>query len=55
MLAEVIMSAGQHYLDNPLESPFIPSWQRVESAMGDIFEQLSAAVEDDLNDAGIGT
>ncbi len=54
VLSEVIISAGQHYLENPLESPFIPSWQRVESAMGDIFEHLSAAVEDDLNDMDIG-
>ena len=54
VLSEVIISAGQHYLENPLESPFIPSWQRVESAMGDIFEHLSSAVEDDLNDMEIG-
>ncbi|WP_288350889.1 hypothetical protein [uncultured Thalassospira sp.] len=54
VLSEVIISAGQHYLDNPLESLFIPSWQRVESAMGDIFEHLSSAVEDDLNDTEIG-
>ncbi|MCC9623126.1 glycosyl transferase [Thalassospira sp. MA62] len=54
VLSEVIISAGQHYLENPLESPFIPSWQRVESAIDDIFEQLSGAVEDDLNDDTIG-
>lgn len=45
VMSEVIMSAGAYYLENPLESPFIPSWQRVTSALPDIFDQLLDAVE----------
>ena len=45
MFAENIMNAGQHFLDNPMETPFIPSWNRVLSAIPDIFEQLKEAVE----------
>lgn len=50
VMSEVIMSAGAYYLENPLESPFIPSWQRVKSALPDIFDQLLDAVELDLNE-----
>ncbi|AFJ01578.1 Glycosyltransferase [Methylophaga frappieri] len=42
-----IMSAGQVFLENPMETPFIPSWSRVQSALPDIFERLYAAVEAD--------
>lgn len=47
MFAKNIMDAGQIFLDNPMETPFIPSWNRVQSAMPDIFERLYQAVEDD--------
>lgn len=50
VMSEVIMSAGAYYLENPLESPFIPSWQRVKSALPDIFDQLLDAVELDLTE-----
>ncbi|MDX1670208.1 MAG: hypothetical protein R3194_12375, partial [Limnobacter sp.] len=49
-MSEVIMLAGAYYLEKPLESPFIPSWQRVKSAMPDIFDQLLDAVELDLSE-----
>ncbi len=47
MFAENVMEAGKHFLDNPMEVPFIPSWSRVASAIPDIYEQLEQAVEDD--------
>jgi glucosyl-3-phosphoglycerate synthase len=47
MFAKNIMDAGQTFLDNPMETPFIPSWNRVQSAMPDIFERLLHAVEED--------
>lgn len=50
VMSEVIMSAGAYYLDNPLESPFIPSWQRVTSALPDVFEHLLDAVDLDMKD-----
>jgi glucosyl-3-phosphoglycerate synthase len=45
MFAQNIMEAGQHFLDNPMEAPFVPSWNRVVSAMPDVFERLKEAVE----------
>ncbi len=45
MFASNIMKAGQHFLDNPMERPFIASWNRVISAMPDVLERLEEAVE----------
>jgi glucosyl-3-phosphoglycerate synthase len=47
LFAENIMKAGKRFLNSPMEKPFIPSWNRVQSAMPDIFEQLKEAVEAD--------
>jgi len=47
MFAENIMKAGQHFLEKPMERPFIPSWSRVISAMPDVLERLRDAVEAD--------
>ncbi|MEL0629928.1 glycosyl transferase [Psychromonas aquatilis] len=45
MFAENVMIAGQVFLDKPMDTPFIPSWNRVISAMPDVLEQLKEAVE----------
>ncbi len=45
MFAQNIMHAGQHFLDNPMETPFVPSWNRVVSAKPDVFARLKEAVE----------
>jgi glucosyl-3-phosphoglycerate synthase len=42
-----IVEAGQVFLDNPLEAPFIPNWKRVLSAMPDFSERLYQAVRED--------
>jgi glucosyl-3-phosphoglycerate synthase len=47
MFAENIIKAGEVFFNSPMEKPFIPSWNRVISAVPDIFEQLTAAVEAD--------
>jgi len=47
LFAQNIVNAGQHFLDNPMETPFIPSWNRVISAIPDILERLYDAVEKD--------
>ncbi|MAS24888.1 MAG: glycosyl transferase [Oceanospirillaceae bacterium] len=47
LFAENIMNAGEHFLANPMETPFIPSWNRVTSAMPDILDRLYEAVEED--------
>jgi glucosyl-3-phosphoglycerate synthase len=45
MFAENILTAGNIFLDQPMETPFIPSWNRVVSAIPDILSQLKEAVE----------
>lgn len=47
MFAQNIMTAGQGFLEAPMERPFIPSWNRVVSAMPDVFDRLVHAVEED--------
>ena len=42
-----IVEAGQAFLDNPLEAPFIPNWKRVLSAMPDFTDRLFQAVAED--------
>ena len=50
LFAQNIKLAGEHFLDNPMETPFIPSWDRVCSAVPDILEQIKKAVEDDTEE-----
>ena len=50
MFAQNIMSAGEDFLDNPMERPFIPSWSRVVSAKPDVLERLKEAVELDFEE-----
>ncbi len=40
------MTAGEDFLANPMEAPFIPSWNRVFSAIPDFSRQLLEAVAD---------
>lgn len=47
LFAQNIIKAGEQFLDKPMETPFIPSWSRVVSAMPDVFERLYDAVESD--------
>lgn len=50
LFAENVLKAGLYFLDNPMETPFIPSWNRVQSAVPEIFAQLSSAVNDDFQE-----
>lgn len=47
MFAENILEAGHTFLEQPMETPFIPSWNRVISAIPDVLEQIKEAVEAD--------
>ena len=47
MFAENIKHAGNLFLDDTDEAPFIPSWNRVSNAIPNIFTQLLDAVEKD--------
>jgi len=48
------MKAGQSFLENPMETPFIPSWNRVVSAKPDVLECLKRAVEEDFQEFSQG-
>ena len=45
MFAQNILTAGNTFLEQPMETPFIPSWNRVISAIPDILSQIKEAVE----------
>ncbi len=45
-----IINAGQQFLETPLEVPYIPNWNRVVSAVPNIFELLIEVVEEDNKD-----
>jgi glucosyl-3-phosphoglycerate synthase len=47
LFAENIIKAGEIYLDRPMDTPFIPSWNRVQSAIPNILERIADAVEQD--------
>lgn len=47
LFAENIMKAGEQFLNNPMDQPFVPHWDRVKSAIPDIYDQLLEAVKQD--------
>jgi len=47
MFAKNIKYAGKVFLEDTDKAPFIPSWNRVASAIPDIFTELLDAVEAD--------
>lgn len=47
LFAKNIMKAGSHFLENPMETPFINSWNRVTSACPSVQQQILAAVDQD--------
>ena len=48
LFAENIMKAGLHFLDHPMETPFIPSWTRVNSALPELSTTFIQAVQQDI-------
>ena len=48
MFAKNILTAGQNFLENPMEKPFVPSWNRVTSAMPDVLGRIHKAVDEDM-------
>jgi glucosyl-3-phosphoglycerate synthase len=47
VFVQSIINAGQGFLANPTEAPFIPNWNRVASAIPEFGERLLEAVEFD--------
>lgn len=52
LFAGNIMKAGEMYLDNPMEAPFMPCWNRVVSAFPNVLNQLERQVELDMQEYG---
>lgn len=44
LFAGNIYTAGEQFLENPMQTPFVPSWKRIMSAEPDFTEQLFEAV-----------
>ncbi len=47
LFSDVITASGHVYSESPGDKPFVPSWNRVQSAFPDILERLYQAVEAD--------
>lgn len=47
LFSKCIMVAGESFFERPMEAPFIPSWNRVVSAIPDFQQKMLKAVEDD--------
>ena len=47
LFAENIIIAGKSFLSQPMEKPFIPSWQRIEYASPGFTKKLRKAVSED--------
>lgn len=50
LFSDNIMRAGQTFLENPNEQPFIPNWSRVNSADPTLLSQLRAIVTEDAEE-----
>ena len=50
LFSKNIVEAGHVFLDNPMEVPFIPSWNRIHNAVPDFVERLNASVAADMSD-----
>nr|WP_010133049.1 glycosyl transferase [Microbulbifer agarilyticus] len=50
LFASNLVKAGQAFLENPMETPFIPSWNRITSAEPGFLDQLKQAVEADYEE-----
>lgn len=50
LFAANVVKAGEIYREKPMDTPFIPPWNRVVSAVPDIFQEFRHAVEMDMED-----
>lgn len=53
LFAANILKAGLYFLDNPMERPFIPSWNRVTCAIPHLTEEFIQAVDEDMQEFSI--
>ncbi|MEE8397881.1 MAG: glycosyl transferase [Desulfobacterales bacterium] len=45
LFAQNIYKAGEEFLSNPMQTPFVPSWKRVMSALPNFLQEFHEAVE----------
>lgn len=45
-----IVSAGQQFLETPVETPYVPNWNRVASAIPGVYQRLVRIIEQDNAD-----
>ena len=45
-----IMNAGESFFENPMDTPFIPTWHRVKSAIPDFLDRFKESVHKDNKD-----
>lgn len=50
LFARNILEAGEVFLGHPMETPFIPSWNRVIAAVPDVLPRLADAIAADYKD-----
>ena len=50
LFAANLVEAGSIFLDNPNATPFMPSWNRVQSALPELLAEMQAAVQADRED-----
>ncbi len=50
LFAANVVDAGTQFLENPMDTPFLPPWNRVVSAMPHILLELRTAVEEDTEE-----
>ena len=53
LFASNLVKAGQAFLENPMETPFIPSWNRITSAEPGFLNRLQQAVEADYEEYNV--
>ena len=47
VFVEAIIKAGEQYIANPMEVPFMPTWNRVRAAFPEFLDRFHEAVEAD--------
>lgn len=52
LFAANVVKAGAEFLENPMDTPFIPPWNRVISAVPGVLQELLDAVELDMEEFG---
>ncbi len=52
LFAANVVKAGAMFLENPMDTPFIPPWNRVISAVPDVLVELRNAVDQDMSEFG---